>query len=202
VELENGLRVLLAPQRSAPVVAVGVYLPVGRVHEPARLAGATHFVEHMMYRATAKRPGGRSEREAWGAGARFTAQTWEDFTRYQVVLPAERLPLALDILSDALLTARFRPEEVEEERRIIVEEIEKRRADAELWAWEEADGLAFRPHPYGERIIGTVRSISRITRDELYDWFRSRYRPDGSPGLTAHLQQQKCDQKHTRGPER
>ena len=175
--LPNGLRVFLVPQRSAPVVSVSVFIPVGRIHEPARLAGASHFVEHMMYRATATRPGGRSEREAWGAGARLTAYTREDFTQYEVSLPKERLGLAFDLLSDALLTAKFLPAEVEEERRIVIEEIAKRKADAELWTWEEADGLLFRPHPYGERIIGTTRSVSTMPRDELYGWFRSRYRP-------------------------
>ena len=179
-ELPNGLRVFLVPQRSAPVVSVSVFIPVGRIHEPARLAGATHFVEHMMYRATAKRPGGRSEREAWGAGARLTAFTREDFTQYEVSLPKERMILALELLSDALLTAKFLPEEVEEERRIVIEEIAKRKADADLFTWEEADGLLFRPHPYGERIIGTTRSIATMTRDELYGWFRNRYRPEGS----------------------
>ncbi|MEN8148949.1 MAG: pitrilysin family protein, partial [Planctomycetota bacterium] len=179
-ELPNGLRVFLVPQRSAPIVSVSVFLPVGRVHEPPRLAGATHFMEHMLFRATAKRPGGRSEREAWGAGARFSANTWQDFTRYEVVLPKERLDLALDLLSDALLTAKFEPSEVEEERRVVIEEIAKRAADAELWTWEETDGLLYRPHPYGERIIGTVRGVRAMSRDDLYDWYRERYRPDGS----------------------
>jgi len=192
VELENGLRVFLVPQRSAPVVSVTVFIPVGRVHEPANHAGISHFVEHMMYRATERRPLGRSQREGWGAGARFRAQTWEDFTRYEVVLPADRLDLALDLLSDALTTAKFVPSEVEEERRIIIEEIGKRRADAELFTWEEAGGIAFRPDAYGERIIGTTKTVATIPRDALYGWYRSRYRPDGSiVVVTGHFDQAK-----------
>jgi len=192
IELANRLRVFLVPQRSAPVVSVTVFMPVGRVHEPDRHAGISHFVEHMMYRATEKRPGGRSEREAWAAGARFRAQTWEDFTRYEVALPAERLDLAFDLLEDALTSAKFLPAEVEEERRIIIEEIAKRRADAELFTWEEADGLAFRPDPYGERIIGTTKTVSSITREDLYAWYRSRYRPDGSVlVVTGHFDRAK-----------
>lgn len=178
IELDNGLTVLLSPRPGAPVVAAAAYVRVGRVDEPERLAGATHFVEHMLFRATRRRPEGGSEREAWATGARMEAHTNSDYTRFRLVLPADRLDVALDVLSDALSGALFLPDEVEEERRVVREEIRKRAADPETRAFEDGTGLLFLPHPYGARIAGTLESVSRIGRDDLYGWYRARYRPD------------------------
>jgi len=178
VVLENGLTVLLEPLASAPAVHVGVYVKVGRVDEPPELAGASHFIEHMLFRATGRRAKGNTDREAWRVGGRIRAFTHHDFTECGVLLPSEHMELALDILSDSITSAAFRPGEVEEERRIVLDEIAMRNASPEIYAFDELAGMAFSPHPYGALVSGTSRTVTGISRDALYGFYRRHYRPD------------------------
>ena len=178
VVLDNGLTVLLAPRTSGDAVAARAFVPGGRAGEPGALAGASHLAEHLVFRATARRAAGDAEHEVWRRGGRTTAYTAEDFTEYGVLLPREDLDLALDILSDALSGAAFRPEEVEEERRVVLDEIARGEAEPDSVAFMELRRLTFAPHPYGERIDGTANTVSRIGRDDLAAFFRSRMRPE------------------------
>ncbi|MHC4861120.1 MAG: M16 family metallopeptidase [Planctomycetota bacterium] len=178
VVLDNGLTLLVDRRPSAPAVAAVAFVRGGRRHEPRGLAGAAHMTEHMLFRATGRRPEGGLEREAWRVGARLRASTHEDFVRVGMGVPSERLDLALDLIADMLTSARFLLGEVEEERRVILDEIAKRNADAEGWAWEELTGMTFLPHPYGARLAGTLRSVAAISRDDLFEFYRRYYRPD------------------------
>jgi zinc protease len=178
VVLDNGLTVLLAPRPSGDAVAARAFVLGGRAGEPEALAGVSHLAEHLVFRATARRAAGAAEREVWRLGGRASAYTAEDFTEYGVLLPREDLDLALDVLADALRGAAFRPEEVEEERRVVLDEIARGEAEPESVAFMELRRLAFAPHPYGERIYGTAESVSRIGRDDLATFFRSRVRPE------------------------
>jgi zinc protease len=177
-ELPNGLTVILSPRRTAPVVTVAAFLRAGRIYEPEEKAGLSHFAEHMMFRATGRRPEGGAEREVWSVGGSLSAFTHHDYTEYLVTVPSEHRTLAMDILSDFLLSAAFQPEEVEEERRVVLDEIRRRAATPQTHAFEALSGLSFLPHPYGARIAGSVRTVADITREELVAYVRGHYRPE------------------------
>ncbi|MCU0726235.1 MAG: insulinase family protein [Planctomycetes bacterium] len=176
--LDNGLTVLLAPRPDAAAIAVRAFVRGGRSGELPALAGASHFFEHLVFRTTARREAGSAEREVWRLGGRTSAFTSEDFTEYGVLLPREQLDLALDILSDALTAPAFLPAEVEEERRVVLDEIARGEAEPDSVAHMELRRLAFGPHPYGERIYGSAETVARISREDLAALFAARVRPE------------------------
>jgi zinc protease len=178
LDFENGLVLIHDRRPTAPAVSLSAYVRSGGVNEPFELTGASHFVEHMMFRATGRRPEGGSEREVWRVGGQMNAYTHEDFTEYSILVPSNDFPLAVDILSDALLGACFKPEEVEEERVVILEEIRKRRGDPGIYSFDELQALSFSPHPYGRRFAGTEKSIGGMSRDTLHRYYQSCYRPE------------------------
>ncbi len=176
--LENGVTVIHDRRPIAPAMSLSVYVRAGLINESRDMQGASHFVEHMMFRATGRRPDGGSEREVWRIGAQMNAYTHEDYTEYSILAPSDRFPLALDILSDALIGAQFRPAQVEEERAVILEEIRKRAGDPEVSAFDDLQTLRYAPHPYGGRLAGTEETIGAMSRDVLHRYYLGTYRPE------------------------
>ncbi len=185
VVLDNGLTVLLAPRPAGDAVAVRAFVAAGRIHEPDRLAGVTHFLEHLLFRSTARRPAGEVERDLWRVGGRTGAFTAEDFAEYGALVPASALDLALDVLSDAVMNPRLSEEDVERERRVVLDEIGRSRSIPAYAAVEALRALALRPDPRGEPIFGTPASVARIRRDDLSAWHRACYRPSRTTVVLA-----------------
>jgi predicted Zn-dependent peptidase len=122
--LENGLRVLTVAIPHVQSVSLGFFLDVGSRYESDALGGASHFVEHMLFKGTEKRPSARDIAEAIeGKGGVFNASTGLETTLYWAKVAARYAPEALDVLSDMLLHSTFEAEELEKERAVITEEI-------------------------------------------------------------------------------
>ena len=120
--LANGMRVVLVPCE-AESVAVGVFIASGSRHEPPRLAGISHLIEHMLFKGTPTRKPVDITRAIEGRGGMFNAMTGEESTCYYAHLPDEYLDEAVDILSDMYLRATVPDEEFEREKQVVVEEI-------------------------------------------------------------------------------
>src|SRR5271155_2706246 len=120
--LDNGLRALGLPVRHAPIVVCDLYYPVGSFDEPPGRTGLAHFVEHMLFKGTARFPKGQIDRLVLLAGGQSNAETSEDSTHYWFAFPSERWELALAIEADRMQRAAFDAVEVEVERRVIIEE--------------------------------------------------------------------------------
>jgi predicted Zn-dependent peptidase len=122
--LENGLRVLTVTMSHVQSASLGFFVGVGSRYEADELAGASHFIEHMLFKGTARWPSALEIAEAIeGKGGIFNASTGLEATLYWAKVAAHHLPEALDVLSDMLLHAKFAPEEIEKERAVIHEEI-------------------------------------------------------------------------------
>jgi zinc protease len=123
----NGLTVLTAPTPVAPVVAFGIVYRVGSRHELPGHTGATHILEHLMFKGTERfnrDNGTEAARELHRVGASFNATTWLDRTNYFEILPVDRLVLAVDIESDRMRGALVRDTDLESERTVVLNELD------------------------------------------------------------------------------
>ncbi len=178
--LENGLTVLLKEVHSAPVVSWWVLYRVGSRNEHTGQTGVSHWTEHMMFKGTEKYPAGVLDRLIERHGGLWNAQTSFDYTAYFETLPAEHAALALDIEADRMTGALFLPEEVESERTVIISERQGSENSPTFLLSEEVHAAAFRVHPYHHAILGDMVDLRRMTRDDLYNHYRTYYAPNNA----------------------
>ncbi len=178
--LENGLTVLVQPLRHAPVVSCWMWYRVGSRNEPPGLTGLSHWVEHMLFKGTSRFPPGSIFREVNRWGGTLNGFTWLDYTAYFETLPTPGWELALAIEADRMVAASFDPAEVERERTVILAERAGSENQPGTYLREEVVAAAFRAHPYGHPVIGYRDDLLQITREELYQHYRTYYRPNNA----------------------
>jgi zinc protease len=178
--LANGLKALVLPRPNAPVVVCDLYYPVGSVDEPPGKTGLAHFVEHMLFKGTARFPKGQIDRLAFLAAGQTNAETGEDCTHYWFAFPAGRWELALAVEADRMRNAAFDPVEVEAERHVIVEE-RARELDSPLGRLDQTHlAVSYLVHPYRNPVLGWPDDLRRATVEDLTDFYRTHYRTDGA----------------------
>lgn len=176
--LDNGLRVIVQQNNSAPVVALQMWVDVGSADDPAGREGMAHALEHMIFKGTQRRGEGQIAREIEGAGGTINAWTSHDQTVFHVVLASRFFQRGLDILADAMGNARFDPADLGRELSVIREEIAMG-ADSPAKAVSRLlFGTAYRKHPFRKPVIGALASVGRIRRPELERFYRAHYRPE------------------------
>jgi zinc protease len=178
--LANGLKALVVPRACSPVVVCDLYYPVGSVDEPAGRTGLAHFVEHMLFKGTARFPKGQIDRLAFLAAGQLNAETGEDSTRYWFALPRERWELPLIVEADRMLGATFDSAEVEAERQVIVEE-RARELESPLSRLEQTHlAMSYLVHPYRNPVLGWPEDLKRASVEDLRSFYATHYRPDGA----------------------
>ncbi|MFA5134384.1 MAG: pitrilysin family protein [Patescibacteria group bacterium] len=176
--LKNDLRVLLAPLKETKAVTVLVLVKVGSRYEPKQINGASHFVEHLMFKGTEKRPTSLDiTKKLDGIGASYNAFTSKDHTGYYVKCSRDKIELALDVLSDIVFNSKFDTDEIERERGVIVEEINMYEDAPMMMIDDVFEGAVFGRVPLGRSIAGPKEVIKRITRKQLYGYYREHYQP-------------------------
>lgn len=183
--MENGLTVLLRQMNHAPVVSFWVWYQVGSRVERRPQTGLTHWVEHMLFRGTEQFPGPSVHKMVSRVGGTRNGFTSNDYTTYFETLPAEHSDLALRLEADRMRNAYFAAEDVEAERTIILSERAGRENSASYRLRERLLEVAFPQHGYGTPIIGYEEDLKRITRDELWQHYRSYYGPDNAVAVVA-----------------
>ena len=175
----DGTRFIYTPMKSTQAVTVLVMTGVGSRYETLRLSGASHFVEHLMFKGTERRPNTLAiSKELDGVGAEYNAFTGKDYTGYYIKISSDKLSLALDMLSDMLHNSVFDSEEVEREKRVIKEEIKMYEDNPMAHVEDIFEELMFGDdHPLGRNIAGTRKTVSDITRDELFAYKNKHYIP-------------------------
>ncbi len=173
--LPNGVRVATVEMPHMKTVSVGVWVTVGSRHEPEKLSGISHFLEHLMFKGTKRRSARKITETVEGLGGYLNAFTTEDHTCYYAKAAAVHLPVLSDVLADMVLHSQFPPAEIEREREVIREEILMVR-DAPSQYVEELLSEALWPgHPLGRPLTGTLESISGLNRERLFDYKASHY---------------------------
>jgi len=176
--LDNGLRVLTSHMPNIHSVSIIFFIGVGSRYDSEAEAGVSHFMEHMCFKGTAKRPTSRDISEAIeGIGGIFNGGTDKELTTYWCKVAHLHFAVALDILVDLILNSRFDPEEIEKERRVIIEEINMIRDSPPQRAQMLIDELLWYGHPLGRDIAGNEASVSTITREAILNHLGKHYRP-------------------------
>jgi len=177
--LANGLTLILKPDRSAALASVQVWVKTGSVHEDGQLgAGLSHYLEHMLFKGTARRAGRDISATVQAHGGYINAYTTFDRTVYYIDLPSEHTGVAVDLLADAVLHSTLPADECAKEKDVILREIAMTKDEPDNRLWESLFATAFREHPYRHPIIGHRDVFSAVTRDDLIAYYRARYVPN------------------------
>ncbi|MEA3560496.1 MAG: pitrilysin family protein [Candidatus Omnitrophota bacterium] len=174
--LDNGLTVIIKEVSTRPIVSLVCVVRAGSSTEGSFSgSGISHFIEHLLFKGTVKRGVGEIAREIKNKGGQINAYTSFDYTRYEIVLPAEHLDGALDILSDALSNASFDPQEMEKERNVILSELRRNNDDPDRFLSKLFWSTAFKKHPYRLPVIGYEELFIKLTRDDILKYYRQMY---------------------------
>jgi zinc protease len=180
---ENGLNVLVLPEAAAPVVTFMVTYHVGSRNEHTGLTGATHILEHLMFKGTErfhKKKGTSIFNVLQRVGAEVNASTWVDRTNYYEMLPKQHLPLAIEIEADRMRGALISEEDLESERTVILNEYDRGRNQAVSRLFDEVWSAAFVAHPYHHPTIGWRSDIETATTEGLRHFYDTYYWPNNA----------------------
>lgn len=177
-KLKNGLNFITVPVAGTKATTFLVLVPVGSRHEDKNINGISHFVEHMMFNGTKRRPTTLDiSRSLDAVGAHYNAMTNKEYTGYYIKIDSKKQDLAMDILSDMLFNSVFPEKEIAKEQRVIIEEI-KMYEDNPMMAVEDlAEKTLFGDHPLGRNIAGTEKIIKKTGFKELWSYYKSAYAP-------------------------
>jgi len=179
--LDNGLRIITATMPHTRSVSICIFIGVGSRYETEAQAGISHFIEHLHFKGTPKRPSSREVSETIeGVGGILNGGTDKELTVYWCKVAQTHFPLALDLLVDMLLHSKFDPQDIERERKVIIEEIHMSRDFPIQRVDMLIDELLWHNHPLGRDIAGSEESVTAITRDMMLDYQAGQYTPSNT----------------------
>ncbi|MGC8782785.1 MAG: M16 family metallopeptidase [Armatimonadota bacterium] len=173
--LPNGLRVVCEPMPSARSVAVGVYIGTGSRDERSSEYGVSHFIEHILFKGTLRRDALDIVREIEGRGGYMNAETDKEYTAFYARVLPEDLSVALDVLSDMLLSPRLHPEDIEREKRVVLEELRELIDYPEEYVYDLFAQTLWSRHPLAHPVIGTAPTILALDRSHIRSVMDERY---------------------------
>src|SRR3972149_810753 len=166
--LKNGLRIVLSPMRDTETVTVIVMAGVGSRYETEKENGLAHFLEHMFFKGTQKRPTALDiSKELDAIGAEYNAYTSKDHTAYYAKVEAHHWNTALDVVSDIFLNAKLEQAEIERERGTILQEINMYEDMPQRRVGEHFENLLYGKHPLGRDIAGPKENIKSFKRQDF-----------------------------------
>ncbi|BBX07180.1 peptidase M16 [Mycolicibacterium aichiense] len=176
--LPGGLRVVTEYVPSVRSASVGVWVNVGSRDEGPTVAGAAHFLEHLLFKATPRRTAVEIAQSVDAVGGELNAFTAKEHTCYYAHVLDDDLELAVDLVADVVLNGVCAPHDVELERDVVLEEIAMRDDDPEDALGDVFLSAMFGDHPVGRPVIGSVDSVSGMTRSQLHSFHVRRYTPE------------------------
>ncbi len=176
--LPSGLRVVTEEIPGSRSAAVGMWLAVGSRDERPAVAGAAHYLEHLLFKGTARRSAAQIAEEIDAVGGELNAFTAKDHTCYYAHVVDADVGLGIDLVCDVLADARLDGADIELERGVVLEEIAIRDDDPEELAHDEFAAALLGSHPLGRPVLGTVESVNGLHRPALHRFYRRRYTPD------------------------
>lgn len=175
--LPNGLRVITVPMESVKSVTVLVMVATGSRYESQKLNGVSHFLEHMIFKGTKKRPSSFAISSTIdGIGGSFNAFTGKEYTGFYVKAAAKHLELVLDVLSDMLLNSLYDQKELDRERGVIIEEINMHEDDPGSKVGDLFERVLFGNHPLGRKISGEKENIEKISCPDVVNYVSENYK--------------------------
>ena len=175
--LDSGITVVTERIPGVRWVSAGFWVGTGSRDEEAGLFGASHFLEHLLFKGTPTRTARQIAEHVDAVGGDMNAFTTKEYTAFYLRVLDDSLGLGLDILSDILWSPAFRPEEVEAERQVILEEILMRADEPADLVHEVFSEALFPDHPVGREVLGDETSIEAMSREDIAAFHRHHYRP-------------------------
>jgi len=176
--LPNGIRVLTERIPHVRTVAVGIWVGAGSRHEPATQHGISHFLEHLFFKGTTTRSALEIAQAVDDIGGQMNAFTDREQTVFYVKVLSTHLDRALEIYADMLLHSTLAPELIDRERQVIVEEIKSYEDSPDELVQDLFAQTVWNGHPLGRPVIGTLATVTRLTRDDFLSHIERFYRPN------------------------
>lgn len=173
--LPNGARICTQRVPSAESVSLGLWIAVGSKHESPGWHGASHFLEHMLFKGTDSRTARDVAQAIDRVGGQLNGFTEREFTCFYAWMRGAHIELGADLLCDMLTHPRFDPVELERERQVVLEEIAHEQDVPEDWVHELFAQTIWRGHPLGHPLIGDAGSVARFTPDRLREYMAQTY---------------------------
>ena len=173
--LDNGLRLITETMPHVRSVTIGVWLMRGSRHESDARSGIAHFVEHMLFKGTATRTAEDIAQAIDSIGGQLDAFTAKEYASYYIKVLDEHLPLAVDLLADIVLRPAFASDEIEREKKVILEEIKMVEDTPDDLVHELFTQHFWEGHPLGRPILGTKETVEALTAQTLAEYFRGAY---------------------------
>lgn len=174
--LPNGLEVIAERNEKAYCTGLGFFVKTGSRDEAAELSGVSHFLEHMMFKGTARRSAEQVNRELDEIGSQSNAYTSEEQTVYHAIVLPEYAERTIELLADMMRPA-LREEDFETEKQVILEEIAKYDDQPPFGAFERSMALHYGDHSLGRSILGTRESVGALRVDQMREFFHQQYSP-------------------------
>ena len=181
--LDNGLKILLKPNLSVPLLSWQVWYKVGSRNEPLNLTGIAHYLEHIMFKGTQTFAKGEIAQVIQLKGGVFNAFTSDDYTAYFENFAPDQLELAIKIESDRMQNSRLDANEVNLERSVIVSELEGNRNDPNNILYETLRATAYQVHTYRNPVIGWRDDLDNINAENMREFYENYYYPDNAVAI-------------------
>jgi len=175
--LPNGVVLIAQEHRASDVVALQLWMRVGGRDETADELGLSHYLEHMLFKGTPTRPPGSIDALMEGLGGTSNAFTSQDYTHFDVVLPAQHMRAGIELLADIAVNASFEQRELDAERKVVFEEMRLTEDNPDRFMVRRLYEVGYAPHPYGRPLLGTEQLIGALTRDRLNAYYKKFYVP-------------------------
>ena len=175
--LANGVRVITERMDHVRSVSLGVWIRTGSRRESAEESGISHFIEHMVFKGTRNRSAEDIARSVDSIGGGLDAFTAKEMVSYNTKVLDEHLPLAFDVLADLVLNPLFRPEDIEKEKGVILEELKMEVDNPEYLLHEIFTSNFWKDHPLGKPILGTKDTVQSFRREMIHDYYHRYYSP-------------------------
>lgn len=176
--LPNGVRVVTESIQHVESVSLGIWVATGARHEEENRRGISHFLEHMLFKGTERRPSAKIIADEMDmVGGYLNAFTDKEYTCYYARALKEHLALSIDLLSDMYMHSLFEPEETARERKVVLEEIKRRDDDPDDLVHDLFAQAIYPNHPLGLPVIGTAEVVGSLTPDNLREYMTRRYGP-------------------------
>ena len=176
--LNNGMQVVVIPDRRAPIVTHMVWYKVGAADEPQGKAGIAHFLEHLMFKGTTKHPVGEFSQLVRANGGEENAFTTQDYTAYFQRIAKDRLALVMELEADRMQNLVLTDDNVLPELKVVQEERRERiENDPSGLLSEQLDAALYTAHPYGKPVIGWMAEVQKLTRRDALDFYAAHYEP-------------------------
>jgi len=178
--LENGLKVLIREEHTAPLASVWCWYKVGSRDEGPGLTGVSHWVEHMNFKGTTHIPRDQVKGIIEQFGGSWNGYTWIDQTTYVETATRDALDRMLFIESERMANCLYHPDDCESERTVIISELQGGENDPDQLLDQELTATALKAHPYRHPTIGWLADLQSMTRDDLYGYYRRYYVPNNA----------------------